>query len=487
MKLTASYASGGVTQTAGKTITLAKRTVMQTIELTVGWNWVGFQVLPEKHGVNDVLGTIGFTVNDLVQTGDGVARFTGTGWIPSSLTIEFGSLYQIYTAHPVTLTIEGEFCETDTVEVFDGWNWVANPMPMTVRPEYLTHSGGWTVGDRIVGCGSFITYTGNGWVPSTGFALEPGAGYQIYTAKGGTLAFGSPVDTAQSLYVVVDLSDGSDAYCYPVRYTNKAPNLDDDMCRTTELWLRRIPRGTFIMGSPKDEIGRDADGETQHKVTLTQDYYIGVFECTQKQWELVMGVNPSAYKGDCCPVDLVSYDMIRGAGNQAGGGWPMYGHVVDDTSFIGILQTKTGLTFDLPTEAQWEYACRAGAATALNSGKNLMSLDSDANMIEVGRYHYDRNDGKGGYFEHTKVGSYLPNAWGLYDMHGNVNEWCTDWSWIYSSTAVEDPVGPTSGVYRVLRGGGWCDSASYCRSAIRSAVNSSYSSYTIGFRVVCLP
>ncbi len=290
------------------------------------------------------------------------------------------------------------------------------------------------------------------------------------------------------MYAVVDLSGGMDAESYPVRFTNTPPNLENDICRTTELWLRWIPKGTFIMGSPKDELWRNSD-ETQHEVTLTQDYYIGVFECTQKQWELVMGRNPSDYKGDCRPVDNVSYDMIRGTGAQAGSGWPKYGHAVDATSFMGRLQEKTGLTFDLPTEAQWEYACRAGTATAFNSGNSLTSTSLyDAIMDETGRYYGNQSKGKGGYTsKHTKVGSYLANDWGLYDMHGNVYEWCLDWFSSIGTAAKTDPVGSTTGSYRMIRGGSWGDDASYCRSAYRSAYYPSDGSYYFGFRVLCQP
>ena len=284
-------------------------------------------------------------------------------------------------------------------------------------------------------------------------------------------------------YLVIDLKT------WKKRYTSLPPNLDDDTCRTTELWLRRIPAGTFRMGSPDDEIGR-TDFEVQHEVTLTQDYYIGVFECTQKQWELVMGDSVAYYEGDCRPVEQVSYDMIRGMEEQAGAGWPAYGHSVDSTSFMGKLQSKTGLTFDLPTEAQWEYACRAGTTTALNSGKNLTVIQSDAAMDEVGRYWYNQNDGKGGYSEYTaKVGSYLPNAWGLYDMHGNVYEWCLDW-WEDKPSSTEEgvtnPSGPVTGLNRVVRGGGWYNYARGCRSANRDDCNSSSYYGDIGFRVFCL-
>ena len=284
-----------------------------------------------------------------------------------------------------------------------------------------------------------------------------------------------------SLYMVVDLEK------WTVRYSADGPNLEDDTCRTTELWLRKIMPGTYTMGSPSNELGRYSN-ETQHEVTLTQMFYIGVFECTQKQWELVMGSNPSYYKGDTRPVERVSYNMIRGTGSTAGAGWPTYGHAVDASSFLGRIQEKTGLTFDLPTEAEWEYACRAGTTTALNSGKDLTSTSSCPNMNEVGRYGYNRSDGKGGYSQHTKVGSYAPNAWGLYDMHGNVWEWCLDWyGSSYPASAVTDPNGPTSGSSRVLRGGVWDFYAYYCRSAHRCNFYPSDSNSVSGFRVACWP
>ncbi len=281
----------------------------------------------------------------------------------------------------------------------------------------------------------------------------------------------------KNTYLVVDLETGT------FRSSASSPNLSDDTCRTTELWLRWIPAGTFTMGSPEDELGRESD-EVQHKVTLTEGYYIGVFEVTQKQWELLMGGNPSAYKGDTRPVEYVSYNDIRG--RDKGVGWPTGGHAVDEGSFLEKLRSKTGLAFDLPTEAQWEYACRAGTTTALNSGKNLTAVEECPNMAEVGRYWYNRSDGKGGYDEHTKVGSYLPNAWGLYDMHGNVWEWCLDWC-DYPASAVTDPQGAVSGSYRVERGGSWYIDAQLCRSAGRSIHAPSYRDFSSGFRVVLVP
>ena len=286
-------------------------------------------------------------------------------------------------------------------------------------------------------------------------------------------------------YCVVDLSGGSNARQYPCRFTNEAPNVSGDVCRTTELWLRRIPAGTFLMGSPEDELGRYVR-ETQHRVTLTRDYYIGVFEVTQKQYELVTGSNPSKYQGNTRPVECVSYNDLRGS--EKGSRWPGDTEV-DAGSFFGKLRAKTGMMFDLPTEAQWEYACRAGTTSAFNSGKSLTGEMECPNMAKVGRYECNQNDGKGGYGEHTRVGSYLPNAWGLYDMHGNVWEWCLDWfNSPYSTDAVTDPSGPSSGSNRVLRGGCWSYGAQACRSASRSYIFPSYDyDYGIGFRVACWP
>ncbi|MBP5672513.1 MAG: formylglycine-generating enzyme family protein [Victivallales bacterium] len=280
-------------------------------------------------------------------------------------------------------------------------------------------------------------------------------------------------------YLIVDLTT------WTFSYSAFPPNMNDGRCRTTELWLRKIPKGRFVMGAPEDEVGRDFD-ETSHDVELTQDFYIGVFQCTQKQWELVMGDNPSKYKGVCRPVENVTYDMIRGM--EAGAGWPANGHAVDGSSFMGRLRKMTGLTFDLPTEAQWEYACRAGMTTALNSGMNLTSTFLDVNMNELGRYYYNQNDGKGGFSEHMMVGSYMPNGWGLYDMHGNVWEWCLDWYGGYN--AVTDPVGRKicSWIYdRCCRGGSWRNLAGNCRSAHRGYVSPSYGADNIGFRIALIP
>ena len=280
--------------------------------------------------------------------------------------------------------------------------------------------------------------------------------------------------TSQATYLVLDLPSNK------MRTSTSAPNIGSNKCRTEELWLKRIERGTFTMGSPKKELGR-FDDETQHLVILTKAYYIGVFEMTQKQFANIMGLNPSSYKSDARPVENVSYNNLRGTMN--GSDWPK-NNCVDENSVLGRMRKKAGNIFDLPTEAQWEYACRAGTTTALNSGKNLTSENKCPNMDEVGRYLFNQNDGKGGYSQHTKVGSYLPNAWGLYDMHGNVYEWCLDgYQYNLGSSVVTDPKGADDGGARVLRGGSWDDDAYICRSAYRRSGDPGNAHYDRGFRV----
>ena len=294
-------------------------------------------------------------------------------------------------------------------------------------------------------------------------------------------------------YLVIDLSGGAGASSYPVAYLTAVPSGGwTDTYKTTRLVLRKIPAGSFTMGSPTGELGRDAD-ETQHAVTLTKAFYIGVFEVTQRQWELVMGNKPSYFNNSSYyqtrPVEQVSYYDIRenpANSDDSAVNWPA-NSAVNATSFMGRLRAKTGLaTFDLPTESQWEYACRAGTTTALNSGKNLTSTSSDANMAEVGRYWYNGgsvySQGCAPSAGTALAGSYLPNQWGLYDMHGNVWEWCLDWYGAYPGS-VQDPVGAASGSFRVSRGGSCTTLVWICRSAFRFNYFPYYRSYYyFGFR-----
>ena len=227
-----------------------------------------------------------------------------------------------------------------------------------------------------------------------------------------------------------------------------------------------IPKGTFMMGSPESEQGRN-ENETQHEVTISKDYYLGVYEVTQAQYEKVMGKNLSLFQGAKVgnenadlPVENVSWD-----------------EAVKFCKKLSALpeEKKAGRVYRLPTEAEWEYACRAGSKTAY-------SFDDEEGLLpEYGWFR--RNSSRR---THT-VGLLEPNAWGLHDMHGNVWEWCSDWYEEYPKGAVSDPTGPKEGSYRVLRGGCWNDEAAYCRSAFRYRFDPSYRSYSLGFRVALSP
>ena len=272
------------------------------------------------------------------------------------------------------------------------------------------------------------------------------------------------------LYCVIDLSSGPNITSYPVTYMNSPPTggFNTDEYKTTKLALRLIEPGSFMMGG-------------QYAVTLTKPFYCGLFPVTQKQYELVTGSNPSYYKGDMRPVEQGSIDAIRG--NSDTYNWPSTAEI-DPNSFMGRLRTRTGLkNLDLPTEAQWEYACRAGTTSDYNNGG-----DTEDDLRLLGRYEGNCSDGKGGYSQHTTVGSYLPNAWELYDMHGSVEERCLDW---YGDLLgeVTDPVGPSSGPIRVLRGGAWfCDGKfGHCTSSsrfYRALTAQSYPYTFVGFRLV---
>ena len=209
-----------------------------------------------------------------------------------------------------------------------------------------------------------------------------------------------------------------------------------------------VEGGTFAMGSTSGE----SDEEPVHNVTL-DSYYIGETEITQAQWRAIMGTNPSDYTGDNRPVENVSWE--------------------DAQKFCKKLSELTGKRYVLPTEAQWEYAARGG-----NKSKGYTYSGSNS-VGEVAKY-----DSSGG---HSSVKSKKPNELGIYDMSGNVWEWCSDWYGSYSSSAQSNPQGPSSGSYRVLRGGSWNNYSSNCRVAFRSFNDPSGRNFNCGFRVVCLP
>jgi len=226
--------------------------------------------------------------------------------------------------------------------------------------------------------------------------------------------------------------------------------------------FKLLPAGTFTMGSPSDELGRVSDEGPQHQVTLTKSFYMQTTEVTQAQWQAVMGSNPSSF-WDCptCPVEMVSWNDVQ--------------------EFIGKMNQRGEGTYALPSEAQWEYAARAGSTTAFyNGGITVTDCAYDPNLDKIGWYCYNSN------YKAHPVAQKTPNAWGLYDMSGNVYEWCQDWDGTYPSGAVTDPTGPSSGSDRVYRGGVWYGNARLCRSAFRSCNSPDYRS-GIGFRLLRQP
>ena len=308
-------------------------------------------------------------------------------------------------------------------------------------------------------------------------------------------------------YMVIDVSGGSSTNCYPVDFLNGAPvgGFKADEYKGDKIVLRRIHPGSYMAGSPSSpaEANRTPAREKQHRVALSQPFYIGIYEITQKQFENVMGAsnNKSTYTGDYRPVEMVSYNTIRGTANTSNHtyDWP-WNDDVAPASFMGLLRDKCKAKdssgnytepvegFDLPTEFQWEYACRAGTTGALNTTNEYANTTAaqEAQLRLLGRYTSNQTDGKGGYdANHTNVGSYQPNQWGLYDMHGNVWEWCRDWYQEDASALKQftDPKGAASGSSRVARSGSWSNAVGYSRSAYRHDNAPSYASANYGFRL----
>ncbi len=231
-----------------------------------------------------------------------------------------------------------------------------------------------------------------------------------------------------------------------------------------DMTFKLLPAGTFMMGSPEDEPGR-VGNETQYQVTISESYYIQTTEVTQAQWGAVMGENPSFNSG-CpeCPVEQVSWDDVQ-----------------DFIQEMNKRRRREG-TYFLPTEAQWEYAARAGRTTAFaNGGITETGNGYDPNLDAMGWYSYN-SDG----VTHP-VAQKDPNAWGLYDMHGNVWEWVQDRYGAYPTGPAIDPTGSVQGLYPVVRGGYWEFSASHCRSAYRHAFVRSDRLTSLGFRLALSP
>ena len=306
-------------------------------------------------------------------------------------------------------------------------------------------------------------------------------------------------------YMAVDITatGGADTQTYYPAADFVPGGVTNNLYKTTKLLMRKImAKGVeWTMGSVA-ESGRNTIREASHQVTLTSNYYIGVYEVTQAQWQQITGYNPSNFTTDRTmrPVEKVCYTDIRQgkgtastAASATGGVYPAPPY---DDSFLGLLRDKTKLDFDLPSEAQWEFAARAGNGDGYWGDGSAMRIISgkDAGLDLLGRYQY--NGGKIGANSDTEpeadcevingtaiVGSYQPNAWGLYDMYGNVWEWCLD-SFTDDITLLNGTVN-TEGNSRMIRGGSWSSNAGGCRSAYRNLFWPVNRSINGGFRVVC--
>ena len=276
------------------------------------------------------------------------------------------------------------------------------------------------------------------------------------------------------IYMKIDLSGGPSAASYPVSYTLNAPDVADTAAPFAKntMWLKHIEPGVFEMGSPTTEVGHNASGaENLHQVTLTKPFFIGVFEVTQYQYQQVTGTAASSNtgSGDTFPCGGLSYEKVRGNGTPDSA--PEAG------KFLATIREKTQIGIDLPTEAQWEYACRAGTTTGFHNGTNpSTSSGTDANLDPIAWYNKNASN------NFRQVGSKKPNNWGLYDMLGNCYELVRDRFVGDISAYTLDPL-VTTGSNVMLRGGAADATVNWCRSAWRLSWAIGTSHQSIGFRV----
>lgn len=226
--------------------------------------------------------------------------------------------------------------------------------------------------------------------------------------------------------------------------------------------LLSLPAGAYYMGSPAHE-PRRSSRELRHKVTLTRPFLMGQTPVTQELFKAVMGRNPSFFKGPKMPVEQVSWNTAL--------------------EFCLDLSEMAKHDFRLPTEAEWEFACRAGTKTAFHFGS---SVDSTLANFDGGSPYGRAKKGRS-IEKTTPVGSYPANPWGFYDMHGNVWEWCNDFLGNYSREPAQDPCGPSGGDERIVRGGSWGCDGERCRSASRNSLNPWFERSTVGFRLAADP
>ena len=266
--------------------------------------------------------------------------------------------------------------------------------------------------------------------------------------------------------------------------------LTNDIYRTTHLVMKKVRAAgqTFTMGSPTDESSYRSSSEVQHRVALTNDYYLAIYETTRKQFATMgctvaatYGAQEDPYSGDDpdqAPIGRIIYNNLRGSTDN-GIDWPTTGTAVG--GYLATIRTATGLNLDIPTEAQWEFACRAGTTTAIYTGKGNSAEWNNPDVEPIAWF-----TGTSGNKVHA-VGGKKPNDWGFYDMYGNVREWCLDWSGAYDASVTPsiNPKGPTSGSYRVIRSSYYYNGAKGMRSAFRESQVPGTGDTTYGFRL-CL-
>jgi formylglycine-generating enzyme required for sulfatase activity len=247
-----------------------------------------------------------------------------------------------------------------------------------------------------------------------------------------------------------------------------------------------IKGGTFTMGSPAAEAWREKD-EIQHSVTVS-DFHLAQYEVTQREYVELMSNNPSNFKGGNLPVENVTwFEAVRycNARSALDGLTPAY---AVNGSIVTWNRAANG--YRLPTEAEWEYACRSGTITPFNTEDHISTARSNyygtyPYMIETHYFSQEKlQTPPGEYRQQTvPVGSFVPNKWGLFDMHGNVWEWCWDWYGEYGTAATTNPTGAATGIYRINRGGAWNDFAKHLRSAYRASTPPDNGSFNLGFRL----